>query len=98
MHADVICITESWLCPDILDPEILISGYQTMRQDRNRHGGVVLMYVLDKYIVQRLPSHASLELLTVTLHYRSCLSLLYHPPSSPADILHSHHSYLSELT
>ena len=46
-HADVICITESWLCPDILDPEILISGYQTMRQDRNRHGGVVLMYVLD---------------------------------------------------
>ena len=25
------------------------------------------MYVLDKYIVKRLPSHASLELLTVTL-------------------------------
>ena len=66
---DVICITESWLCPDILDSEISISGYQTMRLDRNRHGGGVLMYVLDKYIVKRLPSHASLELLTVTLHY-----------------------------
>ena len=64
---DVICITESWLCSDILDSEILISGYQTMRLDRNRHGGGVLMYVLDKYIVKRLPSHASLELLTVTL-------------------------------
>ena len=64
---DVICITESWLCPDILDSEISISGYQTMRLDRNRHGRGVLMYVLDKDIVKRLPSHASLELLTVTL-------------------------------
>ena len=53
---DVICITESWLCLDILDFEISIPGYQTMRLDRNRHGGGVLMYVLDKYIVKRLPS------------------------------------------
>jgi len=64
---DVICITESWLCLDILDSEISIPGFQTMRLDRNRHGGGVLMYVSDKYIVKRLPSHASLELLTVTL-------------------------------
>ena len=38
-----------------------------MRLDRNRRGGGVLMYVLDKDIIKRLPSHASLELLTVTL-------------------------------
>ena len=96
-HPDVICITESWLCLDILDSEISIPGFQTMRLDRNRHGGGVLMYVSDKYIVKRLPSHASLELLTVTLHcgnYRSCLSLFYRPPGSPADILYSLHSYL----
>ena len=71
-----------------------------MRLDRNRHGGGVLMYVLDKYIVKRLPSHASLELLTVTLHYgnyRSCLSLFYPPPSSPADILYSLHSYFESI-
>ena len=61
---DVICITESWLCFDLLDSVI---HYQTMRLDRNRHGGGVLMYVLEKYIVKWLPSHASLELLTVTL-------------------------------
>ena len=40
-----------------------------MRLDRNRHGGVVLMYVLDKYIVKRPPSHTSLELLTVNGNY-----------------------------
>ena len=58
------------------------------------------MYVLDKYIVKRLPFHAALELLTVTLHYgnyRSCLSLFYHPPSSPADILYSLHSYFESI-
>jgi len=54
----------------------------------------------DKYIVKRLPSHASIELLTVTLHcgnYRSCLSLFYRPPSSPADILYSLHSYFESI-
>ena len=35
---DVICITESWLCLDILDSEISIPGYQTIRLNRNRHG------------------------------------------------------------
>ena len=95
---DVICITESWLCPDVLDSEISISGYQTMRLDRNRHGRVVLVYVLDKYIVKRLPSHASLELLTVNGNYRSCFSLFYHPPSSPADILYPFMAILSQLT
>ena len=52
------------------------------------------------YTVKRLPSHASLELLTVTLHcgnYRSCLSLFYRPPSSPADILYSLHRYFESI-
>ena len=57
----------------------------------------VFSCMLDKYIVKWLPSHASLELLTVTLHYRSCLSLFYRPPSSPADILYSLHSYFESF-
>ena len=36
------------------------------------------MYVLDKYIVKWLPSHASLELLTVTLHYMVIIDLVCH--------------------
>ena len=72
-----------------------------MRLDRNRHGGDVLMYVLDKFIVKRLPSHVSLELLTVTLinygNCRSCLSLFYRPPSSTPDVLYSLHSYYESI-
>ena len=66
--SDVICIAESWLCLDILDSKISIPGYQSMRMDRNRHNGGVLMYVLDTFIVKRLPSHVSLELITLTLY------------------------------
>ena len=50
---DVICITESWLGSGIEDSEILIPGYQTLRLDRNRHGGGVLMYVSHKFIVKQ---------------------------------------------
>jgi len=64
---EIICITESWLCSDIEDSEILSPGYQILRHDRNRHGGGVLMYVSHRFIVKQLPFHSSLELLTVTL-------------------------------
>ena len=48
------------------------------------------MYVLDKCIVKWLPSHASLELPTVTLHcgsYKILFVIFFRPPRSPADIL-----------
>ena len=78
-----MCITESWLCNDIHDSELLLPGYQCLRYDRNRHGGGVLMYVSHKYAVKQLSSHSSLELLTVTVHcHNLCVSLFYRPPSS----------------
>ena len=83
-NPDVICITESWLSVDIQDSEILIPGYQSLRHDRNRHGGGILMYVSHRFTVKLLPFHPSLELLTVTLHsgiFKFCLSLFYGPPS-----------------
>ena len=99
-QTDVICITESWLGSGIEDSEILIPGYQRLRLDRNRHGGGVLMYVSYKFIVKQLPSHPSLELLTVTLHYgnsRKCLSLFYRPPSSSVEVWYSLHNYLESI-
>ena len=32
---DVLCISESWLCQDVSDAEIQMSGYITLRKDRN---------------------------------------------------------------
>ena len=42
-NIDIACVTETWLCPDIMDSEILdTSHYQIFRRDRNRNGGGVL--------------------------------------------------------
>ena len=44
-RATVIGITESKLDETVLDGEINIDGYETIRSDRNRHGGEVACYV-----------------------------------------------------
>ena len=41
----IICIVETWLCPDISDMEVSLPGYHIVHLDRNRNGGRVLMYV-----------------------------------------------------
>ena len=46
-NPDVICIVESWLCADISDNEISLSSYCTVRLDRNRQGGGIVMYFKD---------------------------------------------------
>ena len=110
-NPDVICITESWLSVDIQDSEILIPGYQSLRHDRNRHGGGILMYVSHRFTVKLLPFHPSLELLTVTLHsgiFKFCLSLFYRPPPPPPpppplppglslEVLYFWHNYLQSI-
>lgn len=50
-HPHIICIVESWLCQDISDSELFISGYQLIRSDRNRHGGGILAYVDNKFTI-----------------------------------------------
>jgi len=60
------------------------------------------MNVSHRFIVKQLPSHPSLELLTVTLHYGNCysrefLSLYYHPPSSSVEVLYCLHSILESI-
>ena len=56
-NPDIIAIVESWLCPDISDNEIRIPGYYLFRQDRNRHGGGIVLYVRDHLTAVVLPSH-----------------------------------------
>ena len=40
-----ICISESWLDSTVTDAEIMVDGYNIIRNDRNRHGGGVCMYI-----------------------------------------------------
>ena len=37
-NPDIVCITETWLSPEIGDLEVTIPDYSCIRLDRNRHG------------------------------------------------------------
>ena len=90
---DVICITESWPCLD-MDSEISIPGYQTMRLD---WCGVFSSTCWISILLNGfLPMHLLSCLLNIG-NYKSCLSLFYRPPSSPADILYSLHRYFESI-
>ena len=43
---DIVCILESWMENEISDDKISIDGYNTVRADRNKHGGGVLIQAL----------------------------------------------------
>ena len=45
---DIICVVETWLSNSLSDYEIVLPGYQYVRCDRDRHGGGVLMYKVEK--------------------------------------------------
>ena len=85
---DAICIVESWLCPNIAATEIGLPGYNTVRLDRDRHGGGIVLFVSDVYNVKVLQQGPlNLEFLLVSVqcaHFRLILALFYRPPSSSA--------------
>ena len=53
---DIICIVESWLDKDIADSEISITDYVSLRLDRDRHGGGVLIYLKSSFCFSTLPN------------------------------------------
>ena len=81
----IVCIVETWLSPVIADNELQICGYQLVRLDRNRHGGVILMYVNDVFSF-RVLLESGPEFLAVLLYNHLspniCVSLLSSPSST----------------
>ena len=66
---DVICLTETWLCADIIESECTIPGYKYIRCDRNRHGGGVAVYISENLEFQVIMCGPSgLEFLLVSVH------------------------------
>ena len=88
-------ITETYLDNTIADSEILPPNYTVFRLDRNRHGGGILIAVLDTFTSVACPQYGrpSIELLWVQLHVGShpvMFGVFYRPPGSSE-------SYLTEL-
>ena len=42
---DVLTLSETWLDESICDAEVSLPGYNLLRQDRNRHGGGVAIFI-----------------------------------------------------
>ena len=49
----IIAFTETWLDDTIVDGEIAVQCYSVYRKDRNRHGGGIAVYVVDRLKVTR---------------------------------------------
>lgn len=83
----LISIVESWLSCETTDQELGIDGYQIVRLDRNRHGGV-MFYVSEDFQFTVFLACPDLELLSLTIQEnKCCVSLFYRPPNSPSNIL-----------
>ena len=99
-NPDVICIAESWLCQEISNVEVSISGYLLYRHDRDRHGGGVLMYVKEHIQGRVLSPCPDLEVLALSLYNgsnRVCLTVYYRPPSSSVEIFSQVSTYFDSL-
>ena len=68
-----VCVVESWLSSEIDDSEISIQGYNVVRLDSTRHGGVIYVHDMFSYSVL-FKGSPDFELLTL-----SCKSPINNP-------------------
>ena len=87
MSIDVLCISEAWLDETISDSQIKVDGYIIERNDRNRHGGGVALYIKEDIDYQlRNDLDCDTECLWIQCKLASDTSILlcnlYRPPSA----------------
>ena len=88
-------ITETWLDSSVWDSELRVDGYEIARNDRNRDGGGVCMYVRNDIAFNHRKdiNHKKIESVFVELNLPKCkpilVSTLYRPPK--------HHTFYSDL-
>ena len=89
-NPDIVCITETWLSPDILSSEVCIPGFTLFRTDRTQHGGGVAIYAKSSLSPVLLPHQSNgIELLIITVHLCSQplhIACFYRPPSKLRDL------------
>ena len=91
MKPDVICVVETWLNSGVTDNELILPNCQLFPRDRNRQGGGVYSYLCISVQSTCSDGPSNLEFISVSTasslySEKLCLSLFYHPPSSPVSI------------
>ena len=94
-NPDIICICETWLTPDILDPEIFLPNYSLFRKDCFlKMGGGVAIYAkacLSPLITSLPASSPTIEFILISINYLNVkyfIGCFYHSPNHPQDSLH----------
>ena len=89
--SDIIALTETWLDSTIPDQLLSVSGFlPPIRNDRNRHGGGVLIYCSDHLPVVPRPDLSSLphESVWIEIKYKPnekvLIGVFYRPPNQSA--------------
>ena len=88
---DIICLNETLCDSSIPDSELNIDDFVLLRQDRNRHGGGIAMYISSRFdfkLRHDLKCN-DLECLWVELHYPHkppiLVGSIYRPPNSTSE-------------
>lgn len=86
---DVIALTETWLDANINSEDIKMENFQIFRKDRNRHGGGVMVYVLNSLsCIRRFDLEVgNTEMLWIQLNLnnkRVMMCVCYRPPGQCA--------------
>ena len=98
---DLICITETWLCENIFDGEIIPKGYSIFRKDRGSRGGGILVATKESINVMYLSSPQNLEVLPLIINLTNAKSIsicsIYIPPNLTTDTFQPIITYLSDF-
>ena len=91
-NPDIVCITESWLKPDIQDSTVRLSKYILFRRDRPTHAGGVYAYVNSDIPCLRVSEFEFPEIESIWIKARPhrlsrlvsmiLIGTIYHPPDS----------------
>ena len=91
-----IMICETFLDDNVADNEICIEGYTTVKKNRNRHGGGVILYIKEGIQYNEIITNlAGSEVESVWANIQCdkqqlALGIMYRPPSS-------NHAYLKSM-
>jgi exonuclease III len=100
---DIVCVNETWLNEDIKNSEILHSGYNIFRNDReSRGGGVLLAIKISSFKSVREIQHGhDLEIAVAEITTTSNASLLicscYRPPNSDHSWLDKFNNFMGDV-
>ena len=76
---DILCISESWLLPNVQDRFINVPNFRIYRRDRGKGGGVCI-YVRDDLqvtlLITNVPEHTHVEDLWLSIQYRKQPSVI----------------------